>query len=256
MKKVLSIFVLLLLILNVFAQTVQATSFNFVVSPNTTSAKYGDTITVSLKVADIDAGELGINTVECILQYDEEMFEDIQIQSKNNWSITYNDRKDNENYGKLLAVLLGTGITKDQEIGTISFKIKTNITAKSGNIAFTKVESNDGQNVIPTSDKTVTINIKDENNNSSGNGEDNKDDNVDVNTTIDITDTNNKNDNKNDNKNHTSTNKTNLNSNNSNMSSKPIPQTGDDLFIIVLCIVGMAAISISAYIEYRRYKKK
>lgn len=251
MKKILSIFVMLVLMLSVLAQTVQAAGFNFVVSPNTTSAKYGDTITINLKVADIDAGELGINTVECILQYDEAMFEDIQIQSKNNWSITYNDRKDNENYGKLLAVLIGTGITKDQEIGTISFKIKNNITAKSGNITFTKVESNDGQNIIPTSDKTVTINIASEDNNS-GNGDNNKDDKTDVNTTLDITDTNDKN----NNKDNTTTNKTNLNSNNANMSNKPIPQTGDDLFIIVLCIVGMAAISISAYVEYKRYKKK
>lgn len=247
MKKIVTILGMLVIMLSAFTQTVKAAGFNFNVSPNATTVEYGDTVTISLKVTDIDAGELGINTVECMLQYDEEMFEDIQIQSKNNWSITYNDRKDNENYGKFLAVLLGTGVTEDQEIGTISFKVKTNSTAKSGNITFSQVASNDGQNIIPTSDKTVTINIKEENaNNNNNNG--NKGDKADDNTIIDITDNN-------DNK-TTSTNKNNLNSNNVNMSTKPIPQTGDDLFIIVLCIVGMTAISISAFIEYRRYKKK
>ena len=152
MKKLVRVLVMLGILLSIYTQIVQATSFKFDTIPNKMTAKNGDTIKIDLKLSEIDVGEEGINTFQCMLKYDEQVFEDIKVES--------NDKKSNTNYGKMLAVLLATGVTKNQEIGTVTLKIKDDVNVKSGDITFTEASSNDGKNIIPTSDKTVTIKIK------------------------------------------------------------------------------------------------
>lgn len=252
MKKLVSIIIMVVVMLYAFLPTTKASSFSFIATPNITSASKGDIITIDLKLADIDAGELGINTFECMFKYDEDMFEEVQIQSKNNWSITYNDKKENEMYGKLLAVLLGTGVATDQNIGTISLKIKEDTTIKAGDIVFTQVTTNDGQNLIPTTDKTITITIKDSTEDGTSDG--NESGNNGANSGNEANENNGANGSSNQG----------INSSNQNSSNKKdpttnpnkLPQTGENSIMIVACIVGMLAISISAYIEYRKCTKK
>ena len=213
MRKVVSLLAILVILLSILTQTVYAaSSFRFSATPNATTVKKGDTVKISLRLSDINAGEKGINTFECILKYDEKMFESVKIETKNNWSITYNDEKSNANYGKLLAVLLATGIKEDQEIGTIILKVKKNTNVKSGTVSFTDVSSNDGQNMIKTSNKIVTIKVKD----SSSNGN---------------------------------------NDSNNGATTKPIPQTGDNHYFIIVGMICMIAISTIAYSKFTKYDK-
>ena len=116
----------------------------------------------------------------------------------------------------MLAVLLATGIKEDQEIGTITLKVKKDTSVKSGTISFTDVSSNDGQNIIKTSNKTVTIKIKDSS--PSGNNNNNND-------------------------------------SNNGATTKPIPQTGDNKYFIILGTICMIGISAIAYAKYTRCDK-
>lgn len=240
MKKIISTLIILAIAISMLANTVQAASFRFIATPNQTTVAKGGTVQISLKIADINAGELGINTVESMLNYDKEFFENIKIDSKNNWSITYN-----EGTGKLLAVLVTTGVSTNQEIGTITLKIKENPSTKTGKINFTEVSSNDGKNIIPTENQTVEINLVQEQ--TGGNSEGNNGGTTGGQSTNGNTKTSSQ-----DSQKTGSTTK----AKSENLSSKPIPKAGDELYVVGACIIAMAAISIGAFIKYLQYKEK
>lgn len=162
MKKLFIIFTILLLYMGILAPTVKAVSFQFTPIPNKTNVKSGDTIMIDLKLSDIEVGKLGINAFSCNFHYDETIFENVQIIPQNNWSITYNEKKDDEKYGTLIAVLLANGVTKEQEIGRISLKVREDAKGKIGQIIFTQVATNDGKELIEEENKTIKITVKDD----------------------------------------------------------------------------------------------
>ena len=118
MKKHLKIlFTIIILLLILLPTQVQADSFKFNATANKNNVQPGETVTITLNVSDINAGELGINTVEAYLEYDSTIFEEVtqsDIESLNNWSITYNE-EETEYKGKMLAVILQDGVTEDQK---------------------------------------------------------------------------------------------------------------------------------------------
>lgn len=138
-------------------------SFKFTPEVDKTVVQEKDTVTMKLKLSDIDVGEEGINTFICKLKYDENFFEDVKISSQNSWSITYNNEKQNEDYGKIVAVILKSGVNDNQEIGTITFKIKSKLNVKSGEIKFTEVSTNNGTTIVNETDKSIRISIKETN---------------------------------------------------------------------------------------------
>ena len=153
---------------------IYAASFNFSAGASASTLKPGDTITIDLKVSSIDAGELGINTMEAFLNYDENIFEPVSQSSfsgANNWSITYNG-EDGANKGKLVAVILQGGVKEDQTIGNITLKVKEGVADTESSITFTNIKSNDGTAEITTEDKAINLKIAtgSTNNNSSGSG--------------------------------------------------------------------------------------
>jgi len=235
---------MLVITLSIIATQVQAASFSFIATPNQTTVEKGGTVQVSLKIADINAGELGINTVESKLSYDKEFFENIKIDSKNNWSITYN-----EGNGELLAVLVTTGVTTNQEIGTITLKIKQNPSIPSGKINFTEVSSNDGKNMIPTGNQAVQINLPQETTGGSGSGNNGGAGQQGGQSTPSSTTTS-------QNNQKTSKTGTSTKAKTDSLSSKPIPKAGDKLYVIGVCILAMAAISIGAFVKFLQYKEK
>lgn len=162
MKRLTRIIIFLIVILLFSVSYVQASSFNFQATASATTVKPGDTITISLGVADIDAGELGINAIEAVLDYDENVFEPVTSESftgQNNWSITYNDES-GENQGKFVAVIVQDGVTEDQQIATITLKVKEGIENQSTAIVFNNIKTNDGTTEIPSADRTININIE------------------------------------------------------------------------------------------------
>lgn len=239
MKKLLSSLIIIIMTLCILIPTVKGVNFKFIATPNATDVESGDTITISLKISDIDAGELGINTFKCLFKYDESIFEEVKITSKNNWSITYNDQKDNEEYGTLLAVLLSAGVTEDQEIGEITLKVKENSEGKTGNITFTEVSTNDGQVTITDTDKTIGINVAGEQNSE----EDNKEDNTEVQEP--------QNEIKEDNNNTI----INTIENDVTISKDPIPQTGNNETIMFVGVIVGVIVALITIIKYQKYKE-
>lgn len=162
MKKIKKLFILIVLI-SILGMTkfVYASSFNFTTNTSLNTLKPGDTVEISLSISNIDVGESGINTIEAVLEYDENVFEPVlptDFAGLNNWSITYNN-EEGENKGKFVAVIVQEGVTETQEIGKLTLKVKSNVNVDSTNITFSNIKSNDGVEEITNPDKTISLKI-------------------------------------------------------------------------------------------------
>lgn len=58
--------------------------------------------------------------------------------------------------------MLVSGVTEDQDVGEITLKVKSNLTAKKSDIKFTEISTNNGLDIVKDSDKTITVSIKEE----------------------------------------------------------------------------------------------
>lgn len=159
-KKLVIVLILNLIIGILLTTQVMAYSFNMIATPSVTTIKEGETVTITLGIKDIDAGELGINTIETEIEYDSDIFEEVKqedIKSKNNWSLTYNG---GSNGGKILGIILSSGVKEDQNsIGEINLKLKTGIKATETTIKFTKITTNNGTELITNTDKEIKLTV-------------------------------------------------------------------------------------------------
>lgn len=162
MKKLTKTVLFILIIMAILVPTkLQADSFTLNVTADKQYVEPGQAVVLSLGVADIDAGDLGINTLEAKLEYDTDIFEEVEqadINSANNWSLTYNNQETADK-GKILAVIVQSGVTEDQNIGTITLKVKNGVEYTSTTIKLTGIQSNNGVNLIETSDKQVVLEV-------------------------------------------------------------------------------------------------
>lgn len=222
--KILLIALMLFLIL--MPTMVKADSFQFNVKANKTSLKPGDTVELTIQLANIDIGNSGINTLEGILEYDTSIFEEVSqdsIQSLNNWSFTYNN-EDTQNKGRFLAAILAEGVTKDQEIAKITLKVKSGVSYTNTTIKFVEIATNNEEELIKESDKQVTFEVGTK---SSGNQTENT---VKTNTT------------------------SNLIVEEQNLSQGTLPQTGSKI-ANVFFVIGAVALIIMAVAIFIRYRK-
>jgi len=258
MRKAVSVLVIIAMTLILFTSPVKAASFKFSATPTSevTNVEVGDTITIDLKISDIDAGQLGINTVQCIFLYDESVFELVSKSAKNNWSITYNDQQGNEQYGTLLAVLVESGVTEDQEIGQITLKVKDDAQGKTGKITFTEVFSNDGTNRITDTDKTIEVTVKgDENSGNNGNNDNTNSINTGNSSVNNVNSANSANNANVGSSSQSGQSKNNISLQVENVSKEPIPQTGLNESIVFICISGAVVIGLIAYIRYKKIER-
>lgn len=214
-------------------------SFKAAVTPTEKTLKPGEEITITLAVSDIDMGEDGINTLEGTIEYDKEIFEEVKssnIQSKNNWSTTYNDENSTLN-GKFLAVNLSAGIKEDTEIFSITLKAKSEIESTANTeIKFVDITSNDGTDLINVGTKKVKITVEVEEEvtppetNENNTIENNTVENNTVNTGNQTT--------------NQTTNQTNTNGTDKTLSNTNLPKAGKSTAIIVgiliISIIGIA----------------
>lgn len=143
------IFVVALIATNVYAQS----SFNCIVSPNKTTLKAGDTIEIKISFKDIQMGAEGVNVLEGNIIYDQNIFETLNSDSfegLTSWNATYSNPK-------FIAVKLVTGITTDEDVVKVKFKVKENVELKDTQIIFQKLSSNDGENLVTLEDKLVSL---------------------------------------------------------------------------------------------------
>ena len=154
---------------------VETMGFNFVVNPKETKTKAGETVTITLSVADINAGENGINSIVGSLNYDESVFETVEFQglnsgnesngnagssSSNRWNIEVNRIQGHELYGKFCIYTLQEGVKEDQDVVKITMKLKSDLVPQTTVVDFTGLVSSDGESEITEEDRQAVIIIE------------------------------------------------------------------------------------------------
>ena len=134
-------------------------SLVFTPTPSSTKLNEGEEITITLELSDIKMGQDGINTFGGKLEYDENVFEKVtsdDISSQNNRSIAYND-EETAKKGTFLATI-NTGTSKNQVIGIIKLKVKTNLKSQDTEIKFTSLSSV-AEDTVKLDDQTLKFSV-------------------------------------------------------------------------------------------------
>ena len=134
-------------------------SFSFVAAPEYQKVLAGATVTVDLKLEDIEMGEQGLNNVVGYLSYNEDVFEEVNISGKDDWIFENNQDSAHDMYGKFVAYTMGEGVSSNQDIATITLKLKENLEPQTTTLSFTNIKSSDGQVSVDAADKTAVIEI-------------------------------------------------------------------------------------------------
>ena len=134
-------------------------SLVFTPTPSSTKLNEGEEITITLELSNIKMGQDGINTFGGKLEYDENVFEKVtsdDISSQNNLSIAYND-EETAKKGTFLATI-NTGTSKNQVIGIIKLKVKTNLKSQDTEIKFTSLSSV-AEDTVKLDDQTLKFSV-------------------------------------------------------------------------------------------------
>lgn len=216
-------------------------SLVFTPTPSSTKLNEGEEITITLELSDIKMGQDGINTFGGKLEYDENIFEKVtsdDISSQNNWSIAYND-EETAKKGTFLATI-NTGTSKNQVIGIIKLKVKTNLKSQDTEIKFTSLSSV-AEDTVKLDDQTLKFSV----------------------TGTVVPDDDKKDDNKKDDKNNTVENTIvignvtndievveNTITVDNTQSNTNLPQTGE--LDVVIAVLALGLIAVVSYIQIKR----
>ena len=159
MKK-LRLIIALSIIMVSFTGIVSASSFDVGVNPTEVTAKQGESIEVKVDLKDIDMKEKGINTLEGYINFDEDVIENVEVETKNDWQIEYNKDSNSDLYGKFLMVKDIEGIKENEEVLTLKIKIKDKIKKESTKVVLKDLTSNDGDNLVNIGNKEININFE------------------------------------------------------------------------------------------------
>jgi len=139
---------------------VSASSFDVGVNPTEVTAKQGESIEVKVDLKDIDMKEKGINTLEGYINFDEDVIENVELVTKNDWQIEYNKDSNSDLYGKFLMVKDIEGIKENEEVLTLKIKVKDKVKKESTKVILKDLTSNDGENLVNIGNKEININFE------------------------------------------------------------------------------------------------
>ena len=139
---------------------VSASSFDVGVNPIEVTAKQGESIEVKVDLKDIDMKEKGINTLEGYINFDEDVVENVELETKNDWQIEYNKDSNSDLYGKFLMVKDIGGIKENEEVLTLKIKVKDKVKKESTKVILKDLTSNDGENLVNIGNKEININFE------------------------------------------------------------------------------------------------
>lgn len=159
MKK-LGLIMILSIIMVSLTGIVSASSFDVGVNPIEVTAKQGESIEVKVDLKDIDMKEKGINTLEGYINFDEDVIENVEVETKNDWQIEYNKDSNSDLYGKFLMVKDIDGIKENEEVLTLKIKVKDKVKKESTKVILKELTSNDGENLVNVGDKEININFE------------------------------------------------------------------------------------------------
>ena len=168
-RRLVFVFLLLIIVLTFVPNFVRANSFKFGVKADKELLKNSDEVYLTFDISDIKVGNMGINVIEAVIEYDEDIFEKITDDSftgLNNWSWTYNDGPNGEK-GKTIAMVISAGETENKEIGKLKLKVKDNVnkSLKTTDIIIKKIATNDGVSLVNETDKKITLQLELKNDN-------------------------------------------------------------------------------------------
>lgn len=139
---------------------VSASSFDVGVNPTEVTAKQGESIEVKVDLKDIDMKERGINTLEGYINFDEDVIENVEVETKNDWQIEYNKDSNSDLYGKFLMVKDIEGIKENEEVLTLKIKVKDKVKKEGTKVVLKDLTSNDGDNLVNIGNKEININFE------------------------------------------------------------------------------------------------
>ena len=139
---------------------VSASSFDVGVNPTEVTAKQGESIEVKVDLKDIDMKEKGMNTLEGYINFDEDVIENVEVETKNDWQIEYNKDSNSDLYGKFLMVKDIEGIKENEEVLTLKIKVKDKVKKESTKVILKDLTSNDGENLVNIGNKEININFE------------------------------------------------------------------------------------------------
>ena len=159
MKK-LGLIIALSIIMVSLTGIVSASSFDVGVNPTEVTAKQGESIEVKVDLKDIDMKEKGINTLEGYITFDEDVIENVELETKNDWQIEYNKDSNSDLYGKFLMVKDIEGIKENEEVLTLKIKVKDKVKKEGTKVVLKDLTSNDGENLVNIGNKEININFE------------------------------------------------------------------------------------------------
>ena len=139
---------------------VSASSFDVDAKPNEIVAKQGENIEIKVDLKDIDMKEKGINTLEGYITFDEDVIENVELETKNDWQIEYNKDSNSDLYGKFLMVKDIEGIKENEEVLTLKIKVKDKVKKEGTKVVLKDLTSNDGDSLVNIGNKEININFE------------------------------------------------------------------------------------------------
>ena len=251
-KKICVILLVMVMVLSLATIQVQASSFTTELTPDSTEVyKSGDTVVVTVSVADLDVGDSGINAFSAYLSYDTDVFEPLtssSVEGLNSWSATYSTETGQ------IALTKNSFVNSEEDIMEITLITKSGLDdGTTGDITLSNIQASNSEEDIDSSSVSITIEIgtkttitvSTSSSNTTNETEDNTTTNNTTNdteetntvTTITTTDTSN----------------TNTNTNTSD-DDTDIPYTGTNSNNLIKIIIGFTIIACVLFIKIKKMK--
>ena len=156
-KKYIKITVIAILLALVYTTIVNAYSFNVTITPDSTTVAESSEFTVKVKVANLDVGNNGINSLSGYFKYDTKYFETINessIEGRNSWILS----AFNPDNGKMTFTKT-TFVKDEEEVFLVTLQTKAGSSGHSGEISFENIVASNSAQQIQTTNVSTTITI-------------------------------------------------------------------------------------------------
>lgn len=151
---------IIIMALVIFLIPIKALAFNLQTNISEEEIQDG-TITISLKISDLQDYTNGINAVSGKLVYDTNMIESVTFKGMNNWSCAYNDEENNENKGNFMLITTSGNVNTDTEVAKIELKLKNVTEKQKTKIKFEDIQTSYHAQKIKAGDKEINLKIED-----------------------------------------------------------------------------------------------
>ncbi len=156
-KKLLKVTIIALLLVIMYSTIANAFSFTVSMTPSSSNLDVSTEFTIMVKIANLDVGTNGINTLSGTLNYDEDVFEpinDSSIDGQNGWRPTYNAEN------KKITLLKELFVKSEENIFTVTLKTKADVPDGTvGKVEFVGIMASNSENDITASDISTSITV-------------------------------------------------------------------------------------------------